>query len=186
MLRNGPDKGERRVLPDYLQEGLLIVFCGTVAGKQSAKRGHYYAGTGNEFWGTLLETGLISEPLGPSLDSRILEFGLGLTDLAKGIAASSDRGLRSSYDVPGFLRKIGTYRPKWTAFHGKEAAKEVSAFLGHGPQIRLGEQAWLIESAKVFVVPSMSGSNRSPKHLEGKARREDWYLELAKKVGRSP
>lgn len=80
------------VLPDYLAPGLRVVFCGTAVGETSAKRGHYYAGPGNEFWPLLYESGLVSEPLTPQDDARIVEFGIGLTDLAKRIAASSDAG----------------------------------------------------------------------------------------------
>jgi hypothetical protein len=33
--------------------------------------------------------------------------------------------------VDGFVAKITRYQPSWVAFHGKEAAKEVSKALGH-------------------------------------------------------
>jgi G:T/U-mismatch repair DNA glycosylase len=56
------------VLPDSLGPNLRVVFCGTAVGKTSASVGHYYAGPGNEFWGTLHEVGLITEPLGAHLD----------------------------------------------------------------------------------------------------------------------
>ena len=41
------------VLPDILQPGLRVVFCGTAAGRASAKARAYYAGPGNSFWKTL-------------------------------------------------------------------------------------------------------------------------------------
>lgn len=46
------------VLPDVLKPDLKIVFCGTAAGRESAARGAYYAGSGNSFWKTLHEVGL--------------------------------------------------------------------------------------------------------------------------------
>src|SRR5436190_2238246 len=110
----------RGKLPDYLASDLRVVFCGTAAGKDSASLGHYYAGTGNLFWTYLYGAKITAEPLFPSTDHRVLEFGVGLTDLAKKIAASSDRGLRKHYDVDGFVTKIERYRPAWVAFHGKE------------------------------------------------------------------
>src|SRR5262245_40246090 len=109
-------------LPDYLAPGLRVVFCGTAAGKVSATRGHYYAGPGTLFWTFLYRSEITSEPLFPSSDQRVLEFGVGLTDLAKKVAASSDRGLRTHYDVDGFIEKIERFQPTWVAFHGKEAA----------------------------------------------------------------
>jgi TDG/mug DNA glycosylase family protein len=52
-------------VPDYLDHGLRIVFCGTAVGTASAARGHYYAGPGNEFWPFLFEAGLTPVRLGP-------------------------------------------------------------------------------------------------------------------------
>src|SRR5260221_12321249 len=108
-------------LPDYLAPNLRVVICGTAAGTTSASRGHYYAGPGNLFWTYLHRAEITAEPLVPSIDYRILEYEVGLTDLAKTVAASSDRGLRKHYDVDAFVSKIEDYRPRWVAFHGKEA-----------------------------------------------------------------
>lgn len=167
------------VLPDYLASGLRIVFCGTAVGETSAKRGHYYAGPGNEFWPLLYESGLLSEPLTPQDDARILEFGIGLTDLAKKIAASSDAGLTGHYDVDGFVQRIERHAPAWVAFHGKTAAGVASRALRHGREVALGKQPWTIATSLVFVVPSASGANRDPKRLEGRAARVDWFRDLA-------
>jgi TDG/mug DNA glycosylase family protein len=172
------------MLPDYLASGLRVVFCGTAVGTRSAAVGGYYAGPGNEFWGTLHQVGLIPEPLGPHLSHRVIEFGIGLTDLAKDVAASSNRGLESSYDVLEFTAKMEQHKPKWIAFHGKDAAKPVSAALGHGQSVSLGKQDWEVASSKVFVVPSMSGSNRNPKNWDGRNSRESWWFDLANLVGR--
>jgi TDG/mug DNA glycosylase family protein len=154
-----------------LAPGLRVVFCGTAAGRDSASLGHYYAGTGNPFWTYLDRAKVTSEPLFPSTDHRVLEFGVGLTDLAKKVAASSDRGLRKHYDVAGFVAKMDRYQPLWVAFRGKEAAKEVSRALGHGGAVSLGKQEWGMANAHVFVLPSASGSNRDRSRLEGKADR---------------
>src|SRR5690349_10498097 len=98
-------------LPDYLVPDLRVVICGTAAGKTSAGLGHYYAGPGNMFWTYLYRSRITTEPLFPSSDSRVLEFRVGLTDLAKKVAASSDRGLRTHYDIDAFVAKIESYRP---------------------------------------------------------------------------
>lgn len=172
----------RSKLPDYLAEDLRVVICGTAAGKTSAARGHYYAGPGNEFWQLLYRARLTSDPLVPSTDARVVEFGLGLTDLAKKIAASNDRGLATHYDVDSFIAKIGRYRPRWVAFHGKEAAKAVSRALGHGSSVRLGEQSWQVAGARVFVLPSASGANRNAARLEGKTHRVEWFKELVSRL----
>jgi TDG/mug DNA glycosylase family protein len=167
------------VLPDYLAPGLRVVFCGTVVSTTSAARGHYYAGPGNEFWPFLHQSGLTPVPLSPNDDARVLEFRLGLTDLAKKIAASSDARLGSHYDIDGFVEKIETFAPAWLAFHGKTAGRAASKALGYGSAISLGEQAWSIGATRVFVLPSASAANRDPKRLEGRASRVDWFRDLA-------
>jgi TDG/mug DNA glycosylase family protein len=168
-----------QVLPDYLGANLRVVICGTAVGKTSARRGHYYAGPGNEFWTFLHQAGLTPVSLSPEQDARILEFGIGLTDLAKTVAASSDRGLRSRFDVDEFLAKMPHRSPRVVAFHGKEAAKAVSRHLGHGREIHLGLQDWKIGESLVFILPNASGANRDASRLEGKTSRVEWYKELA-------
>jgi TDG/mug DNA glycosylase family protein len=170
-------------LPDYLAPGLRVVFCGTAASTRSADVGGYYAGPGNEFWGTLYQVGLIPVPLGPHLSARVLEFGIGLTDLAKRVARSSDRGLGSEFDVERFTEAMRRLSPRWIAFHGKTAGKVVSSALGHGARVALGVQSWTIGTSRVHVVPSMSGANRDPSKLEGKPSREAWFADLARVIG---
>ncbi|MDQ3028648.1 MAG: mismatch-specific DNA-glycosylase [Actinomycetota bacterium] len=171
------------VLPDYLAPGLRIVFCGTAVSTASAERGHYYAGPGNEFWSFLHRSGLTPVLLSPEEDSRVLEFGLGLTDLAKKTAASSDAGLDPHYDINGFVERIERAAPRWLAFHGKTAARAASKALGQGSAVALGKQSWTIGETPVFVVPSASAANRDPKRLEGRSNRVDWFRELATTTG---
>lgn len=84
------------MLPDYLAPGLTVVFVGTAAGERSAARGHYYAGRGNKFWELLWEANLTGDwILIPDQDERVLSYGIGLTDVAKAVAASTDSILRS-------------------------------------------------------------------------------------------
>jgi TDG/mug DNA glycosylase family protein len=167
------------VLRDYLRPGLRLVVCGTAVGKASARRGHYYAGTGNEFWALLHRAGLTPVELSPEEDARVLAYGVGLTDLAKGVAASSDHGLEDEFNVGEFVAKIKLYGPAVVAFHGKKAAEVVSRYLGHGRKVRLGRQPWRVGNTAVFVLPNASGANRDRSRLEGRASRVEWYRELA-------
>lgn len=167
------------ILPDHLLPGLTIVFCGTAVGTKSAARGHYYGGPGNEFWRFLHEAAITPVRLQPEDDHRVCDFGIGLTDLAKEVIASSDAGLGRHFNVDGLVAKIEQFKPKWLAFHGKTSAKVVAGHLGHDPKVRLGVQSWRIGTASVFVLPSASGANRDPSRLEGKANRVEWFRELA-------
>src|SRR5579884_3814072 len=74
---------KHRILPDYLRPGLDVVFVGFNPGDRSAQIGHYYAGRGNQFWNFLWQSGLTPERLQPEEDDRVVEFGLGLTDVVK-------------------------------------------------------------------------------------------------------
>jgi G:T/U-mismatch repair DNA glycosylase len=72
-----------RTLPDYLRKGMKMILIGANPGDRSARVGHYYAGRGNQFWPIMYESGVIPEPLSYEDDRRILEFGIGMTDLVK-------------------------------------------------------------------------------------------------------
>ncbi|CAN5556481.1 mismatch-specific DNA-glycosylase [soil metagenome] len=167
------------ILPDHLRPDLAILFCGTAVSVHSAERGHFYNGPGNEFWRFLHESGITPIRFKPEDDHRICEFECGLTDLVKTFASNSDAGLRRHYDVTGFLKKIEPFKPKWVAFHGKEAAKIVAKHFGLKEPLRLGRQSWMIGSSSVFVLPSASGANRNVGRCEGKADRIEWFKELA-------
>jgi TDG/mug DNA glycosylase family protein len=93
------------MLPDYLEDNLAVVFVGTSVATASARRGHYYGGPGNKFWELLWEAGLTGERiLSPEQDAWVLRYGIGLTDVVKSLAASSDSLLKSTdYDVPASL-----------------------------------------------------------------------------------
>ena len=70
------------ILPDLLANNLELVIVGTAAGRVSGRRGLYYAG--NRFWRTLHEVGLTPIELRPGEHGKLLDYGIGLTDLAKG------------------------------------------------------------------------------------------------------
>jgi TDG/mug DNA glycosylase family protein len=143
------------VLPDILVSGLDIVFCGTAAGTVSARRGAYYAGPGNAFWPTLFKAGLTPRLFRPEEYADIVEYGLGLTDLAKTVYGP-DRVLFVGHFACARLREnILQYRPRILAFTSKRAAEE---FLGHG--VEYGLQKEKIGETRLFVLPSPSGLAR--------------------------
>lgn len=143
------------VLPDVLDHGLRIVFCGSAAGRVSALRGAYYAGPGNRFWPTLAATGLTPSLLPPEAFPSLTDYGLGLTDIAKE-ASGADHQLPPGSDDPGALRtKILCFAPRVLAFVGKRAAG------GHlGRAADYGLQAETLGPTRIFVLPSPSGAAR--------------------------
>lgn len=141
------------VLPDILDHGLKVVFCGSAVGAKSAEVGAYYAGPGNRFWPILLETGLTPRLLAPEEFASVREFGIGLTDMAKD-ASGADSSLPRDADDPEALRaKIARFQPRALAFNGKRAAK---VFFGRAG-IEIGRQPESIGPTAIFVLPSTSG-----------------------------
>lgn len=146
------------ILPDVLEPGLTIVFCGTAAGTQSALAGAYYAGQGNRFWDILFKTGLTPVKLQSGEFRTLPEYGTGLTDLVK-ISSGADKNIPlSAYDIEGFCSRIRKYKPVVVAFNGKNAAK---VFFGH--TIDYGGPIYDERSGKtaLFVLPSTSAAARA-------------------------
>jgi mismatch-specific thymine-DNA glycosylase len=71
------------ILPDHLRRGMKLIVVGCNPGDRSARVGHYYAGRGNEFWPLLYDAKIVPELLEAKDDKRVIEFGVGLTDLVK-------------------------------------------------------------------------------------------------------
>ena len=100
-----------------------MLFCGTAAGTASAARGQYYAGPGNRFWGLLAQTGLTPRLLRPDEDHLLPGFGLGLTDLAKGVAGMDREIPRAAYDPARLAALVAEWRPAVLAFTSLPAAR---------------------------------------------------------------
>jgi len=146
-------------LPDLLIENLDVVFCGTAAGDKSAELKAYYAGPGNQFYNILNSIGFTPIKLKPNQFTDLLNYKIGLTDIAK-FAQGVDTKLKSTdFDVVGFKEKIIKYQPKYVCFNGKKAAW---VFYGQKKTttIAYGIQTGTINNTKLFVAPSTSGSAR--------------------------
>ena len=72
-----------RTLPDHLRKGMKLVIVGCNPSESSVRVGHYYAGRANQFWPMLYAGGVVPEPFDYHDDKRVIEFGIGLTDLVK-------------------------------------------------------------------------------------------------------
>lgn len=151
--------GAGQVLEDLLRDNLRVVFCGTQAGTASALKRAYYAGPGNRFWQTLFDIGLVPTVLQPHDYPRLLDHGIGLTDMAKA-TSGLDSGLRRvHFDAAGFEDKMLRFRPRLISFNGKRAA---SAALGvASTALEYGLQRRMIGGARIYVLPSTSGAARA-------------------------
>jgi len=148
------------MLPDLLVPDLLAIFVGTSASTTSAAREHYYSHHTNRFWDLLEATGLTDAAgLTSERDREITMHGVGLTDLVKGRAASSDALLADSdYDAAGLIMRLAAVKPRSVAFNGKEAAKRVAAHLGVRLAV-IGPTGWEVAGAPAYWLPSSSATN---------------------------
>jgi TDG/mug DNA glycosylase family protein len=143
------------VLPDVLQKGLVVVFCGTGAGRKSAELKAYYALRGNKFWRALHEVGLTLARFEPHAYRDVLKHGIGLTDIAKEHIGQDDEIDLAHVDAAGLRRKIARASPAILAFTSKKAA---SFFLGkQTSSISYGFQDETIGATRIFVLTSPSG-----------------------------
>ena len=174
-VANRPGRGSAGdVLPDLLKPGVVTVFCGSAAGKCSAKQGKYYAKKSNRFWGILAEICLTPRKFDPSEYTKLAKLRIGLTDLNK-IESGSDRELSPGhYNVNALCRKIKKYCPRILVFNGKGLAE---VFLKERFGVKVvdyGLQSkYRLGDTKVFVLPSTSG------RLPRKYRKVALWRELA-------
>lgn len=149
------------ILPDLLQPGLRLVFCGTAAGRRSAEEGAYYAHPGNLFWRTLHAVRLTPRLFAPAEYPLLPALGIGLTDLAKHHAGNDDELPRDAFDVAALQARIVRHAPRVLAFTSKAAARAaLGRAAGYGLQPeRIGE-------TRLFVLPSPSGQARGHWQLE--------------------
>ena len=152
--KDTPWQGE--TLPDYLREGLDIVFVGLNPGLYSAQVGHYFAYKWNRFWPALSASGLVPEPVGPEDDVRLLEWGIGLTDIVKrptrGIHELKPIEFRRGAKV--LQEKIERYKPRIVCFVGLTGYR---VCCGHGTEP--GQQVVRFGDTQIFVIPSTSPRN---------------------------
>src|ERR1700678_3462218 len=145
-----------RTLPDYLRKGMRMILVGANPGDRSARVGHYYAGRGNQFWPIMYESGVIPEPLSYEDDRRILEFGIGMTDLVKRPTRAVEEIERQEFAEGRVLlaQKLEELKPRVVAFNGKMVKKKSPV-----RPSKLGLQKERLYGAQVFVLPSTSCLN---------------------------
>lgn len=147
----------RPTLPDLLSSGLNLVFIGINPSVYSAERGQYFARPSNRFWPLLNGSGLLPPGvgLGPADGARLLDLGIGLTDVVSR-ATPSIADLTPADYAEGRLilpDKLLHFAPRAVCFVGKAGYEHFRstrcAAWGRQPE-PLGVTA-------VFVMPSTSG-----------------------------
>jgi TDG/mug DNA glycosylase family protein len=146
-----------KTVPDVIAPGLVVLFCGINPGLYSAATGHHFARPGNRFWPALHRSGFTPRLLDPAEQERLLDLGLGITNLAErataGAAELGAEELREGGER--LVRKLRRYRPAWVAFLGLGA---YSTAFGRR-RAKVGPAAPLVEGTRAWLLPNPSGLN---------------------------
>lgn len=166
-----------RTLPDYLRKGMKLIIVGCNPSESSVRAGHYYAGRSNLFWPTLFESGVIPEPFNYPDDRRVIEFGIGLTDLVKRPTRGIEELKREDFAEGRIVlsQKLEEFSPRVVAFNGKMTYEQFAQ-----RKCNYGLQKELLYGAQVYVLPSTSGQN-----AHGKSDRVRHFRNLARLVERA-
>ena len=149
-------------LPDYLREGLDIVFVGLNPSVYSVEVGHYFANPRNRFWAAFNRSKLIDHEVMPEDDASLLDDGIGFTDVVKRPTRQGSGLKASDYRdwVPVLKEKLIKYGPRIASFHGimgyRAYLKQAEGVDG---KLDLGLQERMIGQTRVFVVPNPSPAN---------------------------
>lgn len=156
-------------LKDRISPGLRVLFVGINPGVRSAMSGHHFAGYSNKFWKLLWESRLVPEPVTHVDDDRLVDWGMGITNLVARPSPGID-DLKPAEYLAGWAvleRKIKRYRPATVAFVGVTVYRSVRPLLDVGPTVKpprpgeelLGLRKETVHGARVFVLPNPSGRN---------------------------
>jgi double-stranded uracil-DNA glycosylase len=142
------------VLPELLQNGLAVVFCGTAPGTVSATKKQYYAHPQNKFWRILDETGLTPRRLEPREYAELLRYGIGLTDIAKHASGMDNQlppGVLGKEALADLRERIARYRPRILAFTSLTGGRKFCR-----PRAAFGAQAETVGPTRIWILPSPS------------------------------
>lgn len=148
---------EGKLVADVIAPDLDVLFCGINPGLYSGAVGHHFARPGNRFWKTLFAAGFTDRLLTPFEERRLIDFGLGITNLVNRATATADAldpdELRAG--ATRLSRKVRRHRPRWVAFLGLGAYRTAFGRRHAG----VGRQPELIAAAGVWLLPNPSGLN---------------------------
>jgi len=146
-----------QVLPDLIEPGLRVLFCGINPGLVSAATGHHFARPGNRFWPALYRSGFTPRLLRPDEQAELLKQGAGITNLVDRASARADELTRAELlaGAENLQEKVLRFAPEWLAVVGVTAYRDAFGERKAG----MGQQERRIGSTGVWVLPNPSGLN---------------------------
>ena len=144
-------------MPDLIAPELRVLFCGINPGLYSGATRHRFARPGNRFWPALWAAGFTPELVRPWEERRLLDYGLGVTNLvARATATAAElepEELRAAR--ARLARKVFRYRPGALAVLGIGAYRVAFG----DARATVGRQASMLGSTLLWVLPNPSGLN---------------------------
>jgi double-stranded uracil-DNA glycosylase len=141
---------------DHIKENLKILFVGFNPSIRSSETGHHFANPNNRFWRILYEAGLTPRRFDAAEDAKLLELGMGITNIVARPTKAADEITKGEYkDGQEILRKkIELMKPQVVCFVGKGVYQEYSGL----KKVPWGRQEEAVVPGTIdFVAPSSSG-----------------------------
>ena len=147
------------VAADLLRPDLILLFCGYNPSLISGQTRHHYAHPGNRFWRVLFASGITDRLYAPQEDERLLDFGIGFTNLCPRPTRRAEDLTREEIraGAAALHTRLKRYRPRAVAYTGIGVYKWFRA---------TSKATWGVQPASTvqdvtdIVVPSPSGLNR--------------------------
>jgi len=107
-------------LPDIVDYNLKILFIGYNPGLRSAELGHHYAGTSNNFWKLLFDSGLTPHRFKPEDDIKLLKLGYGSINIVGRPTKSASEIKASEYREGSVILKntLIKFKPRIACYLG--------------------------------------------------------------------
>ena len=144
---------------DLLKPDLKLLFCGYNPSLVSGRSGYHYAHPGNRFWRVLFAAGITDRLYKPEEDVRLLNLGIGFTNLCPRPTRRADELNREEIraGAAAVRAKLERFKPRAVAYTGIGVYKwyRATSKASWGAQ----EDA-AVPGVTDVVVPSPSGLNR--------------------------
>jgi TDG/mug DNA glycosylase family protein len=177
-----------------------VLFVGINPSLRSEAVGHHFASPGNPFWRLLYAARLVPVELTHAEDSRLVEFGLALTNLCPRATRAAAELSREEIErgKRRLTAKIRRLRPEVVAFVGITIYRDFfgkapprasglpsipTASVGGTASAGAGAKTELIYGARVFVLPNPSGLNAS---FPGFKHKLVWFERLREFIDSGP
>lgn len=144
-------------IPDLIAPGVRVLFAGINPSLYSAATGYHFARPGNRFWPALHRSGFTATQLLPHEQPKLLDLGLGITNVVARATARADELDPAELRTGGqqLAALADRFAVAWLAVLGVTAYRIAFA----RPTATVGPQHGSIGGARIWILPNPSGLN---------------------------